>query len=1469
MTRIPVQVPSLQNHGSSFPSSAVIAAGESQALRNSCQGAHGLARAAAARRLAKGSWTLALAALLLTATGAQAQYNFGPQPVGSVTGGQSISVAAPTGGTVSSVKVLSLGVPGTTNPLLDFQAVTGAFSCVSSIALAANGTCNQSVTFNPTVPGLRLGAVEILDAGGDVLGTTYIYGTGSGGLGVLVTGNVIPVAGSGKYLGSIDDGQTATAAELYLPTSMTMDGTGNLYIADSLHNRVRMVCASANVASAVIKGSYAKCTGAGIIVTIAGNGNPSYTGDNGPASASSLNTPSGVAIDGAGNLYIADTGNNVIRVISAATGVITTLAGNGTPCAGKTDSVGDGCAATQAVLSGPTGVTLDNTGRLYIADTSNQRIRMLAATNGIVTASSIITTVAGNGALNPGGDGTGTYSGDNGPAIAAGLSLPYTVAFDAAGNMYIPDSNNNRVRKVAAVSGAIVPASVITTFAGNGNQGSSGDNAAATLAYLWAPSGVAVDAAGNVFIADTQNSAVRKVSSTSSATPGIITTLARNAVGSFYYNSTFTKMVFYGPTGLYLDGIGNLYVADTLNMVVREIQGNFVALQYAAAIRQGDVSAAQDQTVENDGNATLDLTGIVASTNAAVNSSAITDPCAAPSTLAVDADCAIGAVFAPSKTPALSGNQAETPTIAVAVDPQTGVVQSNSPLNIELVGTASPVNGTTVVVTSNNNPSGFGQPVIFTATVTTGAGTGNLTGTVTFFDGTNTLQANVPLLAPGTTATATFTTSVLTVGAHPITASYNGDSTHFASLSTDPNDTTPPLTQNVQEGTATALTPANPTPIPVGQNVTFTATVSINGGGGVTPVGSVTFFDGVNALGTVPLITVGATGVASFSTAALPQGSNSITADYSQGVSPPAIPEFTPSISNTVIQWVQTSSSIAVGSSLSPSIYGNPVTFTATITPSGTIAATGTVKFFDGALLIGTGSLVGTTNQATFTTSTLNVATHSITAAYAGDPNNGASVSPPFSQTVNKTQTTTTVNTPVPNPGIAGGTITISATVKVIAGAASTTGTVTFTSGATTLGSASLNPATGIATISPVPAIMLPGPYSIVATYGGDSNDDGSVSTPALSYTVVQATTQTAVTATPNPALVQAAVTFTAKVTGNGGIPTGSVIFSASGTQIGTPATLDNTGTATLSYSGLAAGTYTITAVYSGDTDNQGDTGTDAAQLVIGKIATTTDLGTTTTTGTTPQVILVAAVLPGSAPVPTGTVTFNNGTTLVGSATLDSSGVATLTPNLPLGTYTIVAVYSGDLLHSPSTSLPVTISGTASGFNLAVTPATLSIATKQNATVTVTLSSIDGFTDTIGLGCASLPAGVTCHFSAISAALTANGTATAKLTIDTNNPLSGGSAMNSHAGNQRTYLAGLFLPFSLFFGWMFWRFRKRHQAVLAIVLLMVLSGAAMLVTGCGGFTSSSATPGTYVIQVTGTGINSNVIHYQNVTLTIT
>jgi hypothetical protein len=213
----------------------------------------------------------------------------------------------------------------------------------------------------------------------------------------------------------------------------------------------------------------------------------------------------------------------------------------------------------------------------------------------------------------------------------------------------------------------------------------------------------------------------------------------------------------------------------------------------------------------------------------------------------------------------------------------------------------------------------------------------------------------------------------------------------------------------------------------------------------------------------------------------------------------------------------------------------------------------------------------------------------------------------------------------------------------------------------------------------------------------------------------------------------------------------------------------------------------------------------------------------------------------------------------------------TLTPNLASGNYSIVANYSGDSTHAPSTSTPVTVSATPVDFNLTVTPATVSVQSSQNATETVNLTSEGGFTDTIGLGCASLPPNVTCIFSGNSVNLAANGSASVQLSIDTNIPLGGGTtAMNRRGtGTGGLSMAGLLLPFSVFFGWLFWRLRKRSLGLFTLVLVVALSAGALLATGCGGYSSSSAAPGTYVIQITGTGTNSNVIHYQNVTLTIT
>jgi hypothetical protein len=240
-----------------------------------------------------------------------------------------------------------------------------------------------------------------------------------------------------------------------------------------------------------------------LITTFAGGGagcagQTDSIGDGCPVADSGLRNPTGVALDSAGNLYIVDDFDNVIRKVSAATGEITTVAGSGTGCTGQTDSLGDGCPATSAQLSNPRAIAVDSAGNFYIADYGNQRIRK------VTEATGIITTVGGNG--------TAGYLGDNNPATSAELDNPTGLAVNSSGTLlYIADSGNNVVRMVNLTSGTI------TTVAGNGfgsgttGGGYTGDTGPATNAEMWNPSGVALDSSGNLYIADTYNSAIREV----------------------------------------------------------------------------------------------------------------------------------------------------------------------------------------------------------------------------------------------------------------------------------------------------------------------------------------------------------------------------------------------------------------------------------------------------------------------------------------------------------------------------------------------------------------------------------------------------------------------------------------------------------------------------------------------------------------------------------------------------------------------------------------------------------------------------------------------------------------------------------------------------------------------------------------------------------------------------------------------
>lgn len=285
-----------------------------------------------------------------------------------------------------------------------------------------------------------------------------------------------------------------------------------------------------------------------LIVTVAGNGTPGSSGDGGSATAATLYVPSGIARDSAGNLYIADSSNHRIRKVTASTGIISTVAGTG-----SFGFNGDGGAATAAALYNPTGVTVDGSGNLYVADSYNYRIRK------VTVATGIITTVAGSGA--------GGYSGDGGAATAAAFNLPNSLVVDGSGNLYIADYYNQRIRKVTAATG------VVTTVAGNGNAGFAGDGAAATSAQLYYPSGVAVDSGGNVLIADRNNHRVRKVT----VATGIITTVAGNgAAGSAGDGAAATSANLYYPNGVAVDSTGAIFIADQGNNKIRKVSSGTI-----------------------------------------------------------------------------------------------------------------------------------------------------------------------------------------------------------------------------------------------------------------------------------------------------------------------------------------------------------------------------------------------------------------------------------------------------------------------------------------------------------------------------------------------------------------------------------------------------------------------------------------------------------------------------------------------------------------------------------------------------------------------------------------------------------------------------------------------------------------------------------------------------------------------------
>lgn len=388
---------------------------------------------------------------------------------------------------------------------------------VSGVATLTGGTEWRAANI-PLAPGMNLITVTARDAVGNLGRATTNVASAPGS--VLTT-----VAGSGEE-GSTGDGGPAVLASLSRPIRIDFDSAGNLYLTDSDNNTIR------------------KVTPQGVISTIAGRPEQfGFSGDGGPATAALLDFPIGVAVDGVGNVYICDNGNSRIRKVTAATGVISTIAGNG-----ESGFSGDGGPATMARFSNPQNVAVDKNGNVYISDLGNHRIRKVNAADGMIS------TVAGIGVSG--------FSGDGGTATAARLNNPNNVSVDKDGNLIICDAGNSRIRVVTVADGKI------NTVVGKGQSGSSGDGGPATEALINVPVGAIADQSGNLYFSDRNNQRVRRVD----ANTGIITTVV--GVGTSGFNGdgfAAGASILNFPTGLAIDPAGSLYIGDRDNGRVRKL----------------------------------------------------------------------------------------------------------------------------------------------------------------------------------------------------------------------------------------------------------------------------------------------------------------------------------------------------------------------------------------------------------------------------------------------------------------------------------------------------------------------------------------------------------------------------------------------------------------------------------------------------------------------------------------------------------------------------------------------------------------------------------------------------------------------------------------------------------------------------------------------------------------------------------
>jgi sugar lactone lactonase YvrE len=661
---------------------------------------------------------------------------------------------------------------------------------------------------------------------------------------------------------------SALTVPLVLPSAIVFDPTGNLYFADTGNHIIRKIDPTGN------------------ITTVAGTGTQGFSGDAGPATSATLDSPQGLALDTANNLYIADTHNHRIRKLNLTTGTLTTIAGT-TP-----GFSGDMASAISAQLNLPTALALDASNNLYLADTGNHRIRKITASTGIIT------TIAGTG--------TQGFSGDTGLAISAAIDSPTGLALDASSNLYLADTHNHRIRKITASTG------IITTIAGNGAPGFSGDTTAATTASLTLPHGITIDPAGNLYLADTANHRIRRID----VATGIITTVAGDGTQAFAGDG--------GPAiTASLDSPRNTAVSPSTLLTLSDT-GN-------QRIRQLEAAPAPATTIHTIGGISVTAPGTLALT--------------APSAIAYGTGQLTATL---ASTPNATGTVIFLDTTDATTGTPSTLGTATLTANIATLPTTTiPAGQHNITATySGDQTHSSAQSPAFALTITQRQLNATITPTTLLYGQpipgiSGTLIGILP--QDSTNLSATFTTAAAglsAAGTYPITATLTGPAagnytlpSPAASLTINPATTLITLSNLI----ATATT---------GSSITLPAHVASTTSG--IPTGSVTLLDGSLTLFTTPLSATGdavftipsiAQGAHSFT--ALYAGSTNFTPSVSApqlitgGTGPTANPDFALTPTGTTTQTIPSGSSADY--TFTVQLQGNmssPITLAATGLPN-------------------------------------------------------------------------------------------------------------------------------------------------------------------------------------------------------------------------------------------------------------------------------------------------------------------------------------------------------------------------------------------------------------------------------------------------------------------------------------------------------------------------------------------------------